>query len=218
MRGAFAHKGYSTGEEIAHAITHGLGVLASLAGLILMVSRAASQGGTLLLVGVTVFGVSMVLLYTSSTLYHALTHQRAKRVFELMDYSAIYVLIAGTYTPLALVVLGGAWGWWVFGVVWGLAIVGILYEVVLLRRWKLLSLAFYLVLGWLAVVVIKPLSATLPTAGLIWLGAGGLAYTGGSVFYAWRGFPYHHAVWHLFVLVGTLCHFVCVWQYVIPAG
>jgi len=217
MRGAFSHQDFSTGEEIAHAVTHGLGVLGSVVGLVLMVTRAIPRGSVMLTVGVTIFGASMVILYTASTLYHALTAKRAKHIFELLDYSAIYVLIAGSYTPLALVILGGAWGWWVLGVVWGLAVLGILYEVVLHRRWKLLSLAFYLILGWLAVAVIKPLSAALPTAGMIWLGAGGLAYTGGSVFYAWRGFPYHHAVWHLFVLAGTLCHFICVWEYVIPA-
>ena len=206
MRGAFAHQGFSRGEEIAHAVTHGIGMLGSLVGLVVLVVLAAAHGDTRLVVGVSVFGASMVILYTASTLYHALTAKRAKRVFELLDHGAIYLLIAGTYTPFLLVVLGGSWGWSMFGVVWGLAVLGIIYEVVLRRPWKWVSLAFYLALGWLVVVVAKPLVAALPPGGLVLMAAGGVAYTGGAVFYAWRGFPYHHAVWHLFVLIGTGCH------------
>lgn len=216
MRGAFAHQGFSRGEEIAHAVTHGIGVLGSVAGLVVLVVQAAQRGGARLVVGVTVFGVSMVILYTASTLYHALTAKRAKRVFELLDHGAIYLLIAGSYTPFALVTLGGAWGWSILGTVWGLAVLGILYEVVLHRPWKWLSLAFYLGLGWLLLVVIKPLMAVLPREALMLLAASGVAYTGGTIFYAWRGFPYHHAVWHVFVLAGTAFHFVCVLRYVIP--
>lgn len=216
MRGAFAHKEFSLGEEIAHAVTHGLGALGSLAGLVLLVVRAVEHGGGRLIVGVTVFGVSMVILYTASTLYHALRPLRAKRVFELMDHAAIYLLIAGTYTPFCLVVMGGAWGWTIFGVGWGLAVLGIHYEVVLLRPSKRLSLFFYLAMGWLIVIAVGPLVRALPKEGLVLLGAGGLAYTGGAFFYAWRGFPYHHAVWHLLVLAGTFLHYLCVLWYVIP--
>jgi len=125
-------------------------------------------------------------------------------------------LIAGSFTPFALVTLGGTWGWSSFGVVWGLAIMGIIYEVVFRRPWKWLSLAFYLGLGWLMVGVGKPLSAVMPTEGLLWIAGGGLAYTAGAIFYAWRGFRYHHAVWHIFVMIGTGCHFICVLKYVIP--
>ncbi len=217
MRGAFAHEDFSRGEEIAHAVTHGIGVLGSLAGLFLMIVRASGRGDPLLLAGVTVFGASMVILYTASTLYHALTARRAKRVFMFLDYGAIYLLIAGTYTPFLLVAVGGTRGWTLFGVVWGLAVLGIVYEVVLQRPWKKVSLGFYLLLGWLIVVAARPLAAALPTGGLVLLGAGGLAYTGGAVFYAWRAFPYHHAVWHLCVLIGTGCHLVCVLRYVIPS-
>ena len=218
MRGAFAHEEFSRGEEIAHAVTHGVGVLGSIAGLVLLILRAAQEGGARLIVAVTIFGTSMVILYLASTLYHALTHARAKRIFQLMDYSAIYLLIAGTYTPFTLSVLHGAFGWTLFGVTWGLALVGILYEVVLKRPSNLLSLLFYLVMGWLMVIAIKPLMAAIPTNGMLLIAAGGLAYTGGAVFYAWRAFPYHHAVWHLFVLIGTGCQFLCVLNYVIPLG
>lgn len=216
MRGVFAHEDYSTGEEIAHAITHGIGALGSVAGLVLLVVRSAEHGGARLIVGSAVFGVSMVVLYVASTLYHALTPPRAKRIFELLDHAAIYLLIAGTYTPFTLAVMGGRLGWGLFGVSWGLGALGIVYEVVFKRPSKKLSLLFYLLLGWLAVVAFRPLTATLPAEALALMGAGGVAYTGGAVFYAWRGFPYHHAVWHLFVLAGTFLHFLCVLWYVIP--
>lgn len=211
------HENFSRGEEIAHAVTHGIGVLGSLVGLAILVMRAVAVGDARLVVGVGAFGVSMVILYSASTLYHALTHQRAKFVFELLDHAAIYLLIGGTYTPFLLVSLGGTWGWSLFGIVWGLAILGILYEVVFRRPWRWVSLAFYLVLGWLAVIATQPFSQALSRDGLVLLGAGGLAYTLGAVFYAWRGFPFHHAVWHVFVLAGTGCHYFCVLWYVIPA-
>jgi hemolysin III len=216
MRGAFTHLGFSRGEEIAHAITHGLGVVLSVVGLVILVVLAATRGHARLVVGVSIFGAAMVTLYASSTFYHALTAARAKRVFQLLDHGAIYLLIAGTSTPFTLVVLGGSWGWTLFGVGWGLAALGIVYEVVLRRPWKRLSLIFYLALGWLVVIAAKPLAAALPAEALALLGLGGVAYTGGAVFYAWRGFPYHHAVWHLFVLAGTALHYVCVLKYVIP--
>jgi hemolysin III len=218
MRGAFAHQGYSKGEEIAHAITHGIGAAGSIAGLVILIVQAARQGDARLVVGVTIFGAAMVLLYMASTLYHALTPPKAKRVFELMDHAAIYLLIAGTYTPFALVALGGGWGWTLFGLAWGLGVLGILYEVVLKRPSKKLSLMFYLLMGWLVVIAAKPLGAALSGPALTLLGLGGVFYTGGAVFYAWRGFPYHHAVWHLFVVAGTASHFLCVLWYVIPGA
>lgn len=216
MRGAFDHKNFSVGEEIAHAITHGIGALGSVAGLVLLIVKAAKAGGPQLVVGVTIFGSSLVLLFLASTLYHAQAPGRTKRIFELLDYAAIYVLIAGSYTPFSLSVLGGGWGWSVFGVSWGLAVLGILYEVVLKRPSAKLSLVFYLLMGWLMIVAIKPLSNVLDPKALILIGAGGVAYTGGAVFYAWRGFPYHHALWHLFVLIGSACHYLSVYLYVIP--
>ena len=216
MRGSFAEKGFSQGEEIAHAITHGIGAVASIAALVIMVVFAAQRGGARLIVGVSIFGASMVILYSASTLYHALTPKRAKRFFELMDHGAIYLLIAGSFTPFSLVVLGGGWGWSSLGTVWGFAIMGIIYEVVLKRPWKWLSLTFYIGLGWMMLIPAKPLSALMPHNALVLIVAGGVAYTGGAVFYAWRGFRYNHAVWHLFVMAGTACHFVCVLKYVIP--
>ncbi len=215
MKGTFAHEGFSKGEEIAHAITHGLGALAAIAALVLLEVKAAPTGNARLIVGVSVFGVSMVILYTASTLYHATTNPKAKQIFELMDHGAIYLLIAGSFTPFGLAVLQGGWSWSSFGTVWGLAILGIIYEVVLRRPWRWLSLAFYIGLGWLMIVPIKPISEALPAQALWLLGAGGLAYTGGAVFYAWRGFRYHHALWHLFVLAGTCLHFWCVYNFVI---
>ncbi len=218
MPGLAEHRRFSAGEEIAHAITHGIGALGSLSGLIALVVAAVGQGSLRLLVGVTVFGATMVTLYAASTFYHALTAVRAKKVFRLLDHGAIYLLIAGTYTPFCLVTLGERWGWTVFGISWGLAILGIVYEVVLKRPWKRLSLVFYLALGWLIVIAIKPLTAALPPPALLLLLLGGLAYTGGAVFYVWRAFPYHHAIWHLCVLAGTAMHYLCVLKYVVPAG
>ena len=218
MRGAFAHDRFPRGEEIAHAITHGLGTLGSIAGLVMLVVLAASRGSALHVVAVVIFGASMVLLYTASTLYHALTAARAKFVFELLDHGAIYLLIAGTYTPFALAVLGGGRGWTLFGCAWGFAILGILYEVLWRRPWKRLSLALYLGLSWLGVVAAGPLAQALPVQALVLLLAGGIAYSCGTVFYAWRAFPYHHALWHLFVLAGTAFHYICVLKYVIPAA
>lgn len=216
MRGAFAHEKFSRGEQIAHAVTHGIGMLGSIAGLVVLVVLAVQRGDARLVTGVSIFGAAMVLLYTASTLYHALYALRARSLFQLLDHGAIYLLIAGTYTPFTLVVLGGGWGWTLFGITWGLAVLGILYEVVLRRPWKRLSLAFYLVLGWLVVVAARPLAAALPAEGLLLMAFGGAAYTGGAVFYAWRAFPYHHAVWHLCVLAGTGFHYLCVLKYVIP--
>ena len=189
-----------------------------MAGLVLLIVRAAVYGNTWQLVGVTIFGATMVLLYSVSTLYHAFTNPRAKFVFQLLDHAAIYMLIAGTATPFALAVLRGGWGWTFFGLSWGLAILGILYEVVWKRPWKRLSLAFYLAQGWLVVIVARPLLAALPAPALLLLLAGGVAYSGGAVFYAWRHFPYHHAVWHVFVVAGTALHWVCVLRYVLPLG
>jgi hemolysin III len=219
-RGAFAHDeaSFSRGEEIAHAITHGLGAVGSVAGLAVLVILSLPRGDLTLLVGVTVFGVAMMTLYTASTFYHALTAARAKHVFKLLDHGAIYLLIAGTYTPFCLAVLGGRWGWTLFGLAWGLAILGIIYEVVLGRPWRRVSLVFYLALGWLVVIAGKPLLVVLPAPALLLLLLGGVAYTGGAVFYAWRGFPYHHAVWHLCVLAGTGLHYASVLKYVVLAA
>jgi len=207
---------YSLGEEIAHSITHGLGVVLSVVGLVLLVARAVRAGDPWQVVSFAVFGATMVVLYTSSTLYHALKPPRARRVFKILDHGAIYLLIAGSYTPFLLVSLRGPWGWSLFGVVWGLAIGGVVFKVWFAGRFKLVSTLIYLGMGWLCAVATKPLLQHVPHAGLAWLLAGGLFYSGGTVFYLWRGMRFHHAVWHLFVLAGTCCHFWAIYQYVGP--
>jgi hemolysin III len=201
---------YSLAEEIANAITHGVGWLGSIVGLVVLVSFAAVAGGALRVVSCVVFGATLVLLYAASTLYHALRGPRAKRVFRVLDHSAIFLLIAGTYTPLALVAIGGAWGWTLFGCVWFLAAVGVLLNTIAHGRWRWLSMTLYLTMGWLVVVAIKPLVAAVATPALVLIVLGGLAYTGGLAFYGWRRLPYAHAVWHLFVLAGSSLHFVAV--------
>jgi len=201
---------YSLGEEIANAITHGVGWLGSIVGLAVLVSFAAVTGGALRVVSCVVFGTTLVLLYAASTLYHALRGVRAKLVFRALDHSAIFLLIAGTYTPLALVAIGGAWGWALFGAVWSLAVIGVLLSTLAHGRWRWLSMTLYLTMGWLVVVAVKPLVAALATPALVLIVLGGLAYTGGLGFYAWRRLPYAHAVWHVFVLTGSVFHFFAV--------
>jgi hemolysin III len=209
-------KKYTTGEEIAHAITHGLGLLLSVAACSVLVILAAQRGNVWHITGVAVFGATLIVLYAASTLYHSLTHTKAKRIFKFLDYSAIYLLIAGTYTPFTLVTLRGGWGWSLFGVAWGLAITGAVLEVATKRKYKWLSMAFYLGMGWLIVVAVKPLYAALDTRGLILMAVGGAAYTGGAALYALGKFKYHHAIWHVLVLVGSFCHFLAVLYSVIP--
>jgi len=209
-------KKYTTGEEIAHAVTHGLGLLLSVVACSVLVILAAQRGTVWHITGVAVFGASLIVLYAASTLYHALTHTKAKRVFKFLDYSAIYLLIAGTYTPFTLVTLRGGWGWTLFGLAWGLAITGAVLEVVTRRKYKAMSMAFYLGMGWLLVIAIKPLASSLGTRELILLAVGGVAYTGGAALYALGKFKYHHAIWHVLVLVGSFCHFLAVMYAAIP--
>lgn len=214
---AHAHAA-GTSAEVANSITHGLGALLSVVALVLLVVPGALEGSAVRIVTGAVFGTSLVLLYCMSTLYHALTNLRAKRVFQILDHSAIFVLIAGTYTPFCLVALRGAWGWSLFGVIWGLAALGITFKAVFGDRYEVLSTAVYLGMSWLIVVAALPLYRCLPAGGLAWLGAGGAFYTLGVGFFAWRGLRFHHAVWHLFVLGGSLCHVIAVLGYVMPGG
>jgi hemolysin III len=208
------HRPYARGEEIAHSVTHGVGAALALVGLVLLVLRAVDTGDALRVVSFTLFGASLVLLYTISCIYHALIPRTAKRVFRSLDHSAIYVLIAGSYTPYLLVSLGGRWGWSLFGVVWGLAVLGIVFKALWAGRFRVVSTLLYLGMGWLCVVAVKPLLAAVPAAGLWWLLAGGLFYTFGTVFYLWKRLRWHHAVWHLFVMAGSFCHWVSVYRYV----
>ena len=203
-------------EELAHAITHGVGAVLSMAGLAVLVVFASLRGDAWHVVAASIYGASLLTLYLCSTFYHALPPSRAKQVFQTLDHGAIYILIAGTYTPFTLVTLRGGWGWSLFGVIWGLAVLGVIQEVVLKRRIRWVSLLLYLGMGWLIMVAVRPLVGALDTGGLILLSAGGLFYTLGTVFYMAHRIPYHHAIWHLFVLAGSICHFFAVLRYVIP--
>lgn len=207
----------SIGEEIANSITHGLGLIASMAALPILLVRARSSNDPSAVMGATIFGVTLILLYATSTVYHALPLSKGKRFFRVLDHSAIYLLIAGTYTPFALGPLRGPWGWTLLAIIWTLALVGIISKVVVGFRVPFLSTGLYLVMGWLIVVAIKPLVEHIPRAGLLWLAAGGLAYTGGVVFYAMNRVRYSHMIWHLFVTTGSVCHFIAVLGYAIPA-
>ena len=205
----------TVGEEIANSVSHGIGLLGALAVTPILIVVASRHGGATGIVAASVFSATMIFMYLMSTLYHALPESRAKRVFNVLDHCAIYVLIAGTYTPFTLVVLGGGWGWSMFGVVWGLAIVGVVFKAVGRMRHPAISTTIYIVMGWLVVIAIKPLWHQLPLSGVILLGAGGIAYTLGVTFFAARGMRYNHLVWHLFVLTGTTCHFIAVLKYAI---
>lgn len=201
-------------EEVANSLSHGIAFLAAVAALPVLVVNAAGSGGPAAIVGASVFGATMVLLYFVSMLYHALPAGAVKRVFLLLDHGAIYLLIAGTYTPFALGVLRGGWGWTLFGVVWGLALLGIVFKGIFGPRYPVLSTGLYLLMGWLVVIAAKAVLASVPPAGLLWLLAGGIAYTLGVVFFVLdERVRFAHFVWHLFVIAGTTCHFVAVLRY-----
>ncbi len=207
---------YSIGEEIANSVTHGVGVVLSIGGLAVLTAFASVLGNVWHIVSSSIFGGTLILLYASSTLYHSIQLPRVKRILRVIDHSAIFLLIAGTYTPFTLVSLRGAWGWTLFGIVWGLAIIGIVFQVTRLRQWPILSLALYVGMGWAVIIAAKPLLTAIDPGGLTLLLIGGLFYTGGIVFYVWRRLPYHHAIWHVFVLGGSAFHFFAILFYVIP--
>jgi len=203
----------SLGEEIANSVSHGVGLLAAVAATPLLLHSAVRHGGAARIAGASVFAAAMVLLYLTSTLYHALPRNRAKRVFQIFDHAAIFLMIAGTYTPFTLGVLRGAWGWTLFGLVWGLALGGVVLTAVGGVRYPKLSTSLYLAMGWFILVAVKPLWLRMPSEGLFWLLAGGIAYTVGVVFYAAKRVRYCHFVWHLFVMAGTACHFIAVLRF-----
>jgi hemolysin III len=207
---AVVRRPQSAGEEIANSVSHGVGLVAALAATPFLIAHAARTGSGTFLLGASAFASTVLLLYLGSTLYHALPPGRAKRVFRLIEHSAIYLLIAGTYTPFTLGVLHGAWGWSLLALIWSLAAVGVVLEVTGGLRHPRLSLALYLGMGWLVVLAIRPLWLQMPRAGFFWLAAGGLAYTAGVGFYTAKRLRYGHLVWHLFVLAGTACHFMAV--------
>lgn len=205
---------YNFKEEIANAITHGIGFLLSIPALVILIISAARNGGPLEVVSFTIFGVSMLLLYLFSTMLHSFKPSKAKNVFAILDHSAIYILIAGTYTPFVLVTLNGALGWTLFGIIWAMAIAGISFKCLFINRFRILSTLFYVLMGWLIIIAIEPLYTNLSSQGFYWLLSGGILYSVGAVFYIWRNLPYSHAIWHLFVIAGSGCMYFCILFYV----
>jgi hemolysin III len=197
-------------EEIANSVTHGIGLVLSVAGFAVLLVLAILRGTAWHIVACSIYGASLICLYAASTLYHAALSARLKRGLKIFDHSAIYLLIAGTYTPFLLLNLRGPWGWSLFGVVWGLAFAGVLLKLWFVGHFGRVSTGAYVAMGWLVIVAAKPVIAHVPSATLVWLVAGGLLYSAGVVFYAWKRLPYNHAVWHLFVLAGSTCHYFAV--------
>jgi hemolysin III len=197
-------------EELANSLTHGVGLGLSIAGFIVLVVLAAMSGSAWRILSCAVYGTTLICLYTASTLYHSIHSRRLQRVLKICDHSAIYLLIAGTYTPFLLVNLRGSWGWSLFAVIWGLAMAGILFKVWFVEHFSVLSTVVYLLMDWLALLAVKPMLLRLPHSGLLWLRVGGVLYTLGVVFYAWKKVPYNHAIWHSFVIAGSTCHYFAV--------
>ena len=210
---ASGKRAQSQGEEIANSVSHGVGLLAAVAAAPVLILDAVQRGGAIGVIGATVFSSTVGLLYLASVLYHALPPNRAKRVFQVLDHSAIFLLIAGTYTPFTLGVFHGAWGWSLLVLVWSLALVGVVFKAIFGVRYPRFSVGLYLAMGWVVLIVVKPLWLLMPAAGLFWLLSGGIAYTAGVAFYVAERVRYSHFVWHLFVLAGTACHFIAVLHY-----
>ncbi|HZT57034.1 MAG TPA: hemolysin III family protein [Pyrinomonadaceae bacterium] len=205
-------------EEIANCATHGFGLVLSVAGLVALVLLAWFYGdGWDVLLSGGVYGASLVTLYLASTLYHGARSMRAKNFLQVVDHCCIYLLIAGTYTPFTLVMLRGGWGWTLFGLVWGIAVAGILFRLVFGNRYRPVAVASYVLMGWLCVIAAKPILTHAPLGAILWIVAGGLAYTSGVFFFASERIPHSHAIWHLFVLGGSVCHYIAVVLYVLPS-
>lgn len=207
---------YSVKEEIANSVTHGIGIVLAVAALGILTTFAGIYGNPWHVISVSVYGFTLILLYTASTLYHSVQTPRTKNIFQILDHAAIYMLIAGTYTPFTLVNLRGPWGWSLFAVVWGLAFMGAAMQLGRMERWRVASLVLYVGMGWAVLVAIKPLISSVAAGGLVLLLLGGLAYTFGLLFYRWNSLKFNHAVWHIFVLAGSILHFLAVLFYVIP--
>lgn len=208
---------YSMGEEVASSIIHGVGVLLSIGALVMLTAYASTFGDAWHLASCSIFGATLVVMYTASTLYHSIQFPKAKSILRIIDHSAIFLLIAGTYTPITLVNMRGPWGWSMFGIVWSIAIFGIGFQNVMIKKTKILSVILYVVMGWAVIVALGPLVSSVETGGLILLVLGGAVYTLGLIFYGWKNMPYNHAIWHVFVLVGSTLHFFAVLFYVIPS-
>lgn len=209
---------YHLGEEIVCSVVHGIGTVLAIAGAAVLITAASLHGDVWHIVGCSIFGGSLILLYAVSTIYHSIQRPGAKAILRKLDHSAIFILIAGTYTPFTLVNLRGPWGWLLFGLVWGIAVYGIISKTFLERQCEARSLALYLAMGWAALAAIKPLLSSVAAGGILLLVAGGIAYTAGSGFYAWDRQPYGHVIWHACVLAGSIFHFFAVLFYVIPVS
>lgn len=207
---------FSKGEEIANAITHGIGAVLSIVGLVVLIVYASLYGTAWHVVSFTIFGASMFILYMSSTMVHALPQGKAKDLFEIFDHSSIYLFIAGTYTPFTFLVIQGALGWTMFGIIWGLAIAGTVFKAYFVKKYLFTSTILYIAMGWMVTLGWTQIVENLERNGVILFVIGGVCYTFGAVFYVWRGFKFHHAVWHLFVIGGTATHFFCVLFYLLP--
>lgn len=204
---------YTFGEELANSLTHGFGLLLSIAGLIGLMFVA---GGVREIASCLVYGITLILVYATSTLYHGARRPDTKRFLRTLDHVAIFLLIAGTYTPFVLIALRGTWGWSLFGIVWTIALLGTICEITTLRRFRRVMIALYIGMGWVGLIALKPLVSALPVAGLWLLFGGGVSYTAGVLFYRWHGLRYHHAIWHLFVLGGSVLQYFAVLFYVLP--
>lgn len=205
----------SPSEEIVNAILHGIGAGLSIAALVVLIIFANIYGDTWHIVSFSIYGATLIILYLASTVYHSLPKGKWKNVLHVIDHSSIFLLIAGTYTPITLTAMRGPWGWSIFGVVWGIAFLGIILKVFWMDKLKFLSVGLYVIMGWIIVIAIKPLLNSLETISLIFLLAGGILYTVGIIFYIWRRLKYSHGIWHLFVLAGSICHFFTVF-YLLP--
>ncbi|HEY0765796.1 MAG TPA: hemolysin III family protein [Pyrinomonadaceae bacterium] len=210
---AVSMENVSLREEIANSISHGLGLVLAIVAVPILVAAALRGGNVRFVVGVSVFGGTMVLLYLASTLYHSLTHETAKALCRVFDHTAIFLLIAGTYTPFSLGVLRGPWGWSLLAIIWTLAIVGITLKIRKRTRHSRITIVLYVIMGWLAIVAVKPMVMLIPVPGILLIFAGGIAYTGGLAFFALERIRYNHFIWHLFVIAGTTCHFFAVLWY-----
>lgn len=213
-------KMYSMREEIANSISHGIGIVFSIVAMTILLVYGVWMKSPAAITGFAIYGISSILLYTASTLYHSFRKEKIKRIMRVLDHSAIFLLIAGTYTPVTLIAMSGYWRVGILSTIWVIAISGIVFKVLTYKkmdRYKGVSLALYILMGWIAVIAIKPMTQTVPVGFLIWLLAGGAAYTIGTIFYAVRKIPYHHAIWHLFVLAGSVLHFLGIFRYLAVA-
>lgn len=210
---------YTSAEELANSLTHGVGLAAAIVGTAVLVAFTVSNGDGWQIASSAVYGAALIALFAASTVYHAFQRPEVKRVLRVLDHCAIYLLIAGTYTPFALVVLrDGWWGWVLFAAIWSLTVAGIVFKVFFTGKMNALSTAIYVLMGWMCVLVAKPLVETLSVEALVWVAAGGVAYTAGIAFYHNRRIPYSHAVWHVFVIAGSVFHFLAIWHVLLPVG